>query len=582
MRLFLYTLGFTIFLFGCASPKTDGNKQVQQLQAKGGKRYGGIFRMSETEYIKSLFPPSIVDVYSYRVAANIYEGLLKFNPHDITKLEGGIAETWEVDETGTIYTFHLRKGVRFHPDACFANGADREVTAEDIRFCFSWLCRPHHLNQNFHLFKDLVVGANEYFALTEQEAADTQPAGFEVVDRYTFRIRLKKPRSTFLYNLARPGAMVFPQEAWEAYGGQMRIKAIGTGPFTIGQVQEGIEIFLQKNEAYYLEDSLGNALPFLDGLHIRFVKDKKMEWFEFKKGNLDMIYRLPPDRTMEIMDEVYSMEGKGPQYTVQRQPEMSTQCIVFNNFSGVFMNADLRKAFSFAINKKKILNYVLNGEGYDIGKYGFTPPCFANYPTGEIDGYTFHLDSARHYLQKAGYPNGQGLPAITLTLNVEGDRYQNLAIELQKQLKDHLNVQLEIEVVPMAQLTERVLSGNFDLMRLAWIADYPSPENYLWKFYSRDIPSNPEDPSYPNFTRYINTEFDKFYEKALNSIVEEEAIAYFKEAEQLLMEEAPLIVLWYDESYRLLQQHVYDFANNPMQYRDFSKVYLKKENTTVQ
>ena len=120
--------------------------------------------------------------------------------------------------------------------------------------------------------------------------------------------------------------------------------------------------------------------------------------------------------------------------------------------------------------------------------------------------------------------------------------------------------------------------GRYDFLRLAWIADYPSPENYLWAYYSKTLPDNPNEKSWPNLIRYKNPKFDVEYEKALAATSQDEALKYFMKAEQILMADAPFIVLWYDEGYRLIQRSVQDFPNNAMQYRDFSAVYFDKTN----
>jgi peptide/nickel transport system substrate-binding protein len=182
------------------------------------------------------------------------------------------------------------------------------------------------------------------------------------------------------------------------------------------------------------------------------------------------------------------------------------------------------------------------------------------------------------YLAKAGYPNGKNFPKINLDFNPEGTRHTNVAVEVQKQLNDHLNINLELSIAPHAQITEKSMVGNYDLLRLAWAADYPSPENFLWMFYGKNVPKSLEEKSFPNILRYTNSKFDELYEKAMNAKSDEEALTYFMQAEQIMMKDAPLLVLWYDEGYRLLQSYVKNFPNNAMQYRDLSEVFIDVSN----
>ncbi|MGD9327897.1 MAG: ABC transporter substrate-binding protein, partial [Cyclobacteriaceae bacterium] len=369
---------------------------------------------------------------------------------------------------------------------------------------------------------------------------------------------------------------IYPREAEEKYGLDMRVKAVGTGPFMLASLDEDISIILKKNEKYHGFDEYGNQLPFLDALSIQFIKDKKTELFEFRKRNLDMIYRLPTDHILEILDESLSEnQGEYREYELQRVPEMATQFLTFNLRNTIFSNINVRKAFNYAIDREKILDFVLNGEGFAPGIHGITPPVLSDYNTEDIDGYTLNVDSARYFLDKAGYRDGKNFPKIELFLNPEGERNTNVAIEIQKQLKDHLNINIELTILPFAQLIEKSFQGDFGLMRAGWVADYPSAENFLWIFYGQNVPNNKARISYPNISRYSSSEFDRYFNQALNAKSIEEANVLFKKAEKKLMNDAAIVVLWYDEGYRLVQSYVKNFPNNPMQYRDFSEVYFK-------
>jgi peptide/nickel transport system substrate-binding protein len=254
---------------------------------------------------------------------------------------------------------------------------------------------------------------------------------------------------------------------------------------------------------------------------------------------------------------------------------MATHFLSFLNTGKIFKDKNIRKAFSFAIDRKRILEYVLEGEGYAAATYGITPlNIFKNYDVRGIKGYDLNADSARYYLRKAGYPDGKGFPKLKLELNSDGERNVKVAEEVQRQLKDNINVSIELEIVPIAQLVENMMGGKSDFFRGGWGADYPNPENFLWFFYGKNVPKDPAAQSYPNMMRYVNPEFDMHYEAGLKAKTEEEAMKHFMQAENIMIQDAPIMVLWYDEGYRLLQSYVKNFPNNPMQYRDFSSVYL--------
>ena len=562
----------------------DGTKKSETSQelksASGGRYYGGVFRLNESEYIKNLFPHNIVDVYSYRVACQIYEGLLKFDQGANLKLIPALAESMpERDSSSTVYTVKLRKGVFFHDDECFPGGQGREFKAKDVKYCFTRLCTQDRNNRAFDIMDGVLKGARTYYDATlGGKTPSFELEGVKIIDDYTIQFILEKPNSLFLTHLARPQTFIFPQEAYDKYGVDMRIKAVGTGPYKVSSVDEDIKIKLTRNDKYYRTDKYGNKLPFVNALEINFITDKKTELFEFRKNNLDMMYRLPTDYIIEILEETQVDENGGfSKYELQREPEMQTQIFSFMTQEGPFKDVNVRKAFSFAIDRKKILEFVLNGEGYAAGLHGLTPPSFQDYDISKIQGYDYNIDSAQYYLAKAGFPKGKSFPKVTLDLNAEGDRHSSVALEVRKQLKDALNIDLEINILPHAQITDKCIKGNYSLIRLSWLADFPSPQNFLWMFNSSYIPAQLGENSYPNIPRYKNAKFDELYNKALQSTSPEEAHKFFMEAESLAMRDAPVIVLWYDEGYRLLNSRIKNFPNNPMQYRDFSEVYFEPE-----
>jgi oligopeptide transport system substrate-binding protein len=581
-RLLLSMLCAGVFLQSCINPSEGVRDETAELvEAKGGKYYGQVLRINESDYFKNLFPHHIIDAISYRIAAQVYEGLLKFNPQDLTLVKG-LAENYTVDSTNTVYTFTLRKGIVFHDDECFQGGKGRELTADDIKYAFTLLCTQYPNNQGFTVFKDILKGANEYYAATtDGKKPDFEVEGIKVIDKYTIQFTLTEPNSIFLYNLARPFTFIFPKEAYEKYGLEMRTHAIGTGPFKIQHIEEGTSVILKRNDSYYGYDEDGNRLPYLDGIKVKFIQDRKTELLEFKKSNLDLMYRLPTDYIIEILEEANSRKGEYGQYQLQRTPEMATHIYAFLN-KGLFANKNVRKAFSFAIDRKKILEAVLNGEGFSPGFHGITPPIPVfkekGYDVDQIKGFSKNLDSARFYLKKAGYPDGKGFPKIVLDLNADGERNIPVAEEIQKQLKDNLNVDIELNLVPQAQLVEKMITGQSTFFRVGWIADYPHPENFLWLFYGKTVPTDDKKISYPNMLRYNNPQFDELYEKGLNAKTEEETYKYFLQAENLLMEDAPAIMLWYDEGYNMLQDNVRNFYSNAMNYRDFTRVYLVPKN----
>ncbi len=553
----------SILAWSCGN---DGEGTKTQTQGKGDRYYGGVFRLNESEYIKTLFPPSIQDASSYRTSAQIYEGLYKFDQKTLDVIPGLADGNPTVSSDQKTYTVKIKQGVLFHDDGCFEGGKGRELKASDVKACFDMLCTASADNLNAPIFKSLFVGGEEFFDATANgRTPKGGVSGITVIDDYTIEFKLKKPSSVFKYTLARPAAFIYPKEMYEKYGKDVHTQhAVGTGPFKLKTVDEDIKIILVKNDNYYGKDEFENPLPFLDGLEISFIKEQNVVYRSFMQGELEMVYRLPTENIIEIL-ETHKEEDKPGEIKSQRVNEMATFFLAFNMEDDVFSNTDLRKAFNYAVDKQLVVDFVLQGAAAAPGHNGITPPTFANYDISNIKGFPFNKDSAQFYLKKAGYPGGKGFPEVTLDYNPVGGVSDRVVQNVQKQIKENLGIDIKLNQLARAAHIENVRSGNSGFFRFGWLADYPNPESFVYFFNS---------PTAAQFTRFNNTAFDNLYESGVSAASEQESYEQFMKAENIAMSSSPIIPLWYEEQYRLLQPTVENFPNNPMQYRDFSDVYL--------
>jgi len=568
-------LVLAVLFASCSGDKSHDAKQDQSKRvAKGDRVYGGTFRFGMTEDYQTLYPYKITDAASAHIATQVYEGLVKFNTIDLS-VKPAIAEKWDIDADGTTYTFHLRKGVKFQDDACFQGGTGRELTANDVKYSFELLFTASPDNKNFEgIMKDRITGASDYYEASKKEKPSKGIEGIKIIDDHTISIKLSTPCSSFLFALANPAAYIVAKEAVEKYGVKMKV---GSGPFIVAQeTKPGEQITLTRNPNYYGQDSLGNQLPYLDSIVVSFFTTKQKELAEFQSGNLQIIWGLPSESIKDMVENQISDFNKlPPKYILDRSPEMSTQFYTFNSTREPFSKVKVRQAFSYAIDRERLVENVLRGEAFGPGVNGICPPSFKGYDITKDSGYSFNPEKARKLLAEAGYPGGKGFPMVKLKLNSGGKRNENIVFEVQKQLHDILGVNIDFDIVSYKQRLEDESLGNGDMFRSSWIADYPSPENFLWLFYGKNVPDDAKAPSYPNATRYKNAAFDKLYEAGTVAKTQEEAYADFLQAEKLMMKDAPIIVLWYDENWRLTKSDVHNFNGNPMRYYDFSQVYLK-------
>ncbi len=570
---------FIVCFLSCSSGSSDNSAKTDQVQkeAPGGKFYGGVFKMNETEYFRSLFPLNITETIGNRITNQLYEGLVMFSQKDLTP-QSALAESWNISEDGKTYTFKLRKGVKFHDDPCFSDGKGREVTAQDFKYCLDQLCSFDVNNQGYEFYKEHIVGAREqYEASKNKETKSPGASGIKVLDKYTLQIEIEEPFSGFLGKLALPFAYCYPKEAFDEYGIEMRTKVVGTGPFTLKAIRENSTVILVKNTNYWGKDEHGNQLPYLDGIRWSFLGDQKSELLEFKKGNLDMVFRLPLEMVHEIIDDKGNLKEDYKEYQFQEQPSMSVYYYGFKCSEGRFAdNKALRQAFNYAIDRQRIVDYTVKGAGIP-GVHGIVPPSFAGFKKENVKGYSFDPVKAQKLMAEAGYPNGKGFEELTLQINSGGTRNEQIAEAIQKMISENLNIDIKITKMPFAQHLEATETSKTEFWRAGWNADYPDPENFLNLVNGQNIPAKLTDKSYINTTRYNNPKFNELYNKALETIDLQERSRIYEQADQMMIDDAPIIPIYYYKDRRLLQQNVRNFHQNSMEYRNLRDVYMIPE-----
>lgn len=550
-----------LLLVACASPTIP-----REREGAGGRYYGGVFNANETEQIRSLFPLSLTQAAAHRIGAQVYEGLVRFDQGDLS-IRPALAESWEVDASGTVYTFKLREGVRFHDNACFPEGKGRIMTGADVLRCFTALCTYSESNQNDWLLLDRVLGANSHYTATMQGRPSDGVKGFELLDANTFRITLDSAWPAFLQLLAHQGCWIYPQELVEHYGAQARWEPVGTGPFRKAEFRVGEVMILERNEHYWDKDELGNALPFLDAVRYTFVPDKEQELDQFEAGRLSLVYELPVGRTGVL--ETYE-EGR---FQVQTIPGLTVQFYGFNRSLPPFDNVLVRRAFSMAIDRQFLVDSVLNGLAVPAGK-GVVAPGFADYPYDSVPDLVYDPQAARRLLAEAGYPGGVGLPAVFLQVNNTGFGYVRVAGEVQGMLERNIGAKVVSTVLPSDQHFGRVERGEASFWREGWVVDHPDPENFLALFFGRNAPASASDPAYLNSTRYKDPRFDSLYASALQTSGKAARMIFLAQAERRLMEDAVVVPLYHERSVRLLQAWVRDLPINGMEYRDLRAVWF--------
>ena len=320
-------------LISCTSGKRNPLENLEQLNGKKFK--GGSFYYNEVEYLKTLYPHNITEVVGSRIATQIYEGLYTLKPQELIP-ELCLAESVEIDSSQTIYSFKIKRGILFHKNKCFKDGETREVKPSDFKYCFDKMCEKSANSQSGYLFKEKVVGAKEYYESTSNKTPLSEGVSGIVADdnNYTLTITLIRPFASFKYILAMPNLGVFPKEALDFYGDEMRINCVGTGPFVIeeGNLKEEEKVILTRNNDYWGKDTHGNQLPYLSSVQVSFVKENKLALLDFKKGQLDLMYKMPLEMFDQIVDRSSGNLKKGyKQFKLDKNPTMALWYLGFQH-----------------------------------------------------------------------------------------------------------------------------------------------------------------------------------------------------------------------------------------------------------
>ncbi len=564
---FTFLIFSFLFLFSCT-------KNQQQFEYSGGS-----ITMALDNEPTTYLPRKVLDYYSATVLYQISEGLVGLDEKTL-KILPRIASEWSVSKDGKTYEFIMREGIKFHPHKAFNTEEDRELTMEDIIFSFELACTPnedHSAPASYTMiYKSLLKGADKFY---NQEAE--RISGLSVSEN-VLKIELLHEDKNFLNKLSNVCSYVVSKKLYDK---GYETDKIGTGPFIYSKYVPGdiAKLILAKNEEYYKKDDHGNALPYLDQLTFVFQSRKMEQLDEFENGELDLIVGLPTSRITRMIEgkiqDFNATKTEAPKLILANNPLLESHFYYFNMRDDRFKNALVRKAFNYAIDRESIGRDILRNQYYELGYYGLIPPvnrALKGYDFKKVKefGYKYDPELAKKLLAQAGYPNGEGFGSVSLRYSIN-DVHSAVADEFSKQIFKVLGINVNIDGSNFEQLNDDGANGRGDIFRMAWAADYPSPETFLMNFYSGSIPADSNEASMINKGRYKNFLFDEFFKKAINSSKLSDQMENFSKAEVELLKDPAIIPLWYTGDIQIIQSYVRNLHFNALNYFDFSKVYIK-------
>lgn len=515
-----------------------------------------VFRYNESSGINTLDPAFARDQSIIWACHQLYNGLVQID--DSMNVKPCIAKSWEISKDGKEYTFHLREDVYFHETDFYQFPKKRKVLANDFIFSFNRII-------------DVKTASPGAWVFTNAARKKDGKLNMEAPNDSTLIIHLNIPFPPFLGILSMQYCSVVPWEVVEKYGKDFRNHPIGTGPFKFKMWKEGVKLVLRKNEDYF-EFENNQRLPYIDAVAISFIVDKQSAFLEFVKGNLDFLSGI--DATYK--DELLTSAGKlNPKYQNQfkmlTMPYLNTEYLGFlvdseldNEKNNPLMIKEVRQAINYGFDRQKMMQFLRNNIGEEAFN-GIIPRGLPGFTANRQYGYNYNPEKSRQLLAKAGFPSGKGLKPIILSVSAS---YLDLSQYIQSELTK-IGINLKIEVNPPATQRDLISKSKLSFFRGSWIADYPDAENYLSLFYSPNF-----TPGGPNYTHYKNPIFDDLYEKSQKTIDDSVRYYLYAKMDSVMMADAPIIVLYYDQVVRLVQNNIEGLGNNSMNLLSLKKVKI--------
>jgi peptide/nickel transport system substrate-binding protein/oligopeptide transport system substrate-binding protein len=511
---------------------------VADAQERPAVQQGGTYRRPLIHDPSTLDPARVRDIYSLAVGQQLFDGLVQFD--QTLSITPALAQFWVASRDGLTWTFTLRKGVKFHHG--------REVTSDDVVYSFMRLVDPRVRSGAADHFMG-ILGAPEF-----REGRAQQIAGLTAVDRYTVRVTLTEAPVPFVSVLAVGQAKIVPRELVEAQGDAFGIQPVGTGPFRFVRWERGKEIVLAANPDYF------DGPPKLARLVFRIFPGQGNDrvFAEFQAGALE-------DCQVPIKDYRHIIASQAFQYV--RRPIFALRHYGLNTRTKPLDDRRVRQAIVYAIDREAIVSDIW------LGRYAFArgilPPGTLGF-NPKIRGYTHDPARARELLAQAGYPGGRGLPPIVIWSSVRSE----------EMVREHERIAKELEAVGITaefqyntdwpSFSRAMSERKLPVYLRAWFADVPDPENFLVKLF--------HSASAFNYMGYANPAVDALLDKARAEQDMPRRVEAYRRAEEMVLEDAPVIPVWHHTYERLFQTYVKGVEVSGLgdPYIPFRKVWLER------
>ncbi len=536
--------------------------------------------------VGSMDPIEGISLYAARAIKLQYETLLEYDyvarPY---RLIPSLAEALpEVDATGRIYTFRIRRTAQFHPDPCFgldAAGAPRgrPVTAHDVVYSLKRLVDRKLPTAGAWIVEDKILGLKAFAEASGRAAATdyAQPvAGLRIVDAQTVQITLNEPLYVFPFSMTMACTAIVPHEAIAYYGADFGQHPVGSGPYRLTAWRRNHQMTFARVAAWpgWKEGPAAFAasddrVPF-DTVIYRTIEDVSTQWICFLAGELDFLGEVSRDNWDAVIDPsggiTADLQARG--ISLYSIAALEVAYIGFNMDDPVVgPNKKLRQALNCAFHGQAWERFYNNRvEAAD----GAVPRGVMGYAEQSFP-YRYNLELAKRLMVEAGYPGGidpQTGRRLVLTLDL-GRASQDMreTVELLTAFYAKIGVQLQAQYHNWPVFLKRVSERRSQLFRMGWVGDYSDPENFMMTFYGKNVSPG------ANRVNYVNPAFDTVFERAIREPDSGRRAAHWAEAQAIIREDCPWVFLHFPKAYSLCHRRVLNYC--PTDFVDGTEKYLR-------
>ncbi len=532
--------------------------------------------VSQKGGVESLDPILARNRNELQIVSQIYETLYQFDFSKknirISPLLAADLPSWSKNRLKL--TIRLKKNVFFQEDDAFLSSGSRKrsLTAHDFVYSIKRLGLKNPNSPILQLLAMRILGFRDFIDNLQNSAEEEKAIAFEknikgltATDHQTIVIRLSRPMPDFAYLLTHPSTTPIAREIVENYAnesGYLTKKAIGTGPFILRQFKPGAEIILEKNKKYHSEffpmktkapfnHYAGKPLPLIDYIVFRHLKSHTPEWMLFKKAKIDWIELS--------LSEIEKMKSSGLPIMSSTAPDL--YYLGFNLEDPLLRgNQNLRRAIYHAINRKEFLAFFGSKKDQSLSSL---------FQKSTLKADPYNKKTARHFLKKAGFPNGNGLQTLRLDIPADHRKARQIGAFISKELSK-IGIELEVHYLTLPRFEEKRKAQKLQMFYHGWTPDSPIAASYYQILHSRGIQSG------INLTRINDREADQL----LDQMLSRPSVSRSKEINQmdhLISNFAPIVPLFAHYPKYAIQPWIKNFTNSLWFYPRYKYVAIDKE-----